>query len=280
VGAITAGQLSGKYGWPVLLAVVVGGLVALPIGVILGALTLRLGNLYVALVTLTFGLLMENLVFSRGTFVQHDLGVSLSRPSFARSDRAFSYLALIIFAIVALFIVNLRRSTTGMALTAVRSSEPSAKTIGVNVFQMKLIVAGLGAFVAGLGGAVYAVQRGVALPADFTTLAGVLWLAVLVTQGIRSNMAALIAGLSLTMVPALFQTYLTPTWGQIPPILFGLGAIAVARNPDGVLAMQARHVRGLISRLRSGQLAPAGALAAVDVAADAPATGVSAKVGQ
>jgi branched-chain amino acid transport system permease protein len=35
--------------------------------------------------------------------------------------------------------------------------------------------------------------------------------------------------------------------GNIPPILFGLGAIGVARNPDGVLAMQARQARALVA---------------------------------
>ena len=78
VGAVTAAQLATNHGWPVLLAVVAGGMVALPMGVIIGLLTIRLGDLYVALVTLTFGLLMENLVFSRNLFLHHGLGVNLN----------------------------------------------------------------------------------------------------------------------------------------------------------------------------------------------------------
>jgi branched-chain amino acid transport system permease protein len=276
VGAITAGQLSGVHGWPVLASIVVGGLIALPMGLILGSLTIRLGNLYVALVTLTFGLLMENLVFTRPVFLQQNLGVSITRPSFAASDKAFTYFALIIFAVVAVFIVNLRRSTTGMALTAVRSSEAGAKTTGISVFRMKVAVGGLGAFVAGVGGALYAVDRQVALPTDFATIGGALWLAVLVTQGIRSNMAALVAGLSLTIMPAIFQTYLPSKYGEIPQILFGLGAIAVARNPDGVLAMQARQFNGLVSRLRP----PRPVSVVAPVPADAATPSVSAKAGQ
>jgi len=58
----------------------------------------------------------------------------------------------VVFAVVGLFIVNLRRSTTGMALTAVKWSEPGSKTIGVSVLQTKVVVAGLAAFVAGVGG--------------------------------------------------------------------------------------------------------------------------------
>ena len=55
-------------------------------GVIVGFLSIRLGDLYVALVTLTFGLLMENLVFTLPSFVNQGLGLTLNRPSFATSD--------------------------------------------------------------------------------------------------------------------------------------------------------------------------------------------------
>ena len=83
VGALTTAQLANNHGWPVLAAVVVGGLVAVAIGAIVGFLSIRLGDLYVALVTLTFGLLMENLVFTLPSFVNQGLGLTLNRPGFA-----------------------------------------------------------------------------------------------------------------------------------------------------------------------------------------------------
>jgi branched-chain amino acid transport system permease protein len=250
IGALMAGQLAGNHGWPVLAALLAGGMVAAPFGVLIGLLTIRLGDLYVALVTLTFGLLMETLVFSRQTFLNNGLGLTLNRPHFANGDRAFTYLGLVVFAIIGLFIVNLRRSTTGMALTAVRWSDPASKTIGISVLQMKVLVAGLAAFVAGIGGALWAMSLDVAQPSNYATLAGVIWLAVLVTQGIRSNTAALVAGLTFTLLPGVAQAYLPSWFGNVPPILFGLGAVAVAKNPDGVIAMQARQLRGVLERIR------------------------------
>ena len=235
VGGLTASQLATNHGWPILAAIVVGGLVALPMGLLIGFLTIRLGDLYVALVTLTFGLLMENLVFTIGIFTNGGLGVNVVRPSFAVTDHAFAYVCLVAFAILALFILNLRRSTTGLALNAVRWSPPGARTLGISVVQMKIIVAGLGAMVAGIGGGFLVAAQTSAQPANFATFLGVVWLAALVTIGIRSNAAALVAGLSFTMLPALALAYL-PSWtGQLPPILFGLGAIGVAKFPDGSL---------------------------------------------
>jgi branched-chain amino acid transport system permease protein len=248
IGGLVCGQLAGAHGWPVLAGVVVGGLVAVPFGIVIGLATIRLGDLYVALVTLTFGLLMENLVFSRPIFLHQGLGVSLSLPSFASSPRAFTFVELGIFVVIGLFIVNIRRSTTGMALTAVRWSEPGAKTSGVSVLKMKVITAALAAFVAGVGGALFAVVQGVALPSNYDTLLGVAWLAVVVLVGIRSNVAALIAGLFTTLFPGIAQNYLPAWFQQIPPILFGLGAIGIAKNPDGMLAEYARQLRRVVER--------------------------------
>jgi len=243
VGGLTASQLATNHGWPILAAIVVGGLVALPMGLVIGFLTIRLGDLYVALVTLTFGLLMENLVFTIGIFTNGGLGVNVVRPSFAVTDHAFAYVCLVAFAILALFILNLRRSTTGLALNAVRWSPPGARTLGISVVQMKIIVAGLGAMVAGIGGGFLVAAQTSAQPANFATFLGVIWLAALVTIGIRSNAAALVAGLTFTMLPALALAYL-PSWtGQLPPILFGLGAIGVAKFPDGSLEQSGEMFR-------------------------------------
>ena len=168
-----------------------GGVVAGVIGVIIGLLTIRLGNLYIALVTLTFALLMERLVFTLDTFAQNGIGRVIVRPEFVSTDRGFLYLTLGVFAFFSVLIVNLRRSTTGLALNAVRWSETASRTMGLSVLQMKLLVSGLAAFVAGVGGGLYATQQKAAVPATYATLLGLAWLAVLVTFGVRSNIAAL-----------------------------------------------------------------------------------------
>jgi branched-chain amino acid transport system permease protein len=68
-------------------------------------------------------------------------------------------------------------------------------------------------------------------------------------------------------MPGVVQTYLPSRWAQLPPLLFGLGAILIAANPDGVVAMHARQLRGVTDRL----LAKRGAVADERIAAAAPA---------
>ena len=248
IGALTAAQLATHHGWPILLAVVGGGLAATVVGAVIGLLSIRLGDLYIALVTLTFGLLVENLVFTLPSFVNQGLGLNFNRPGFATSDRAMAYVCLAAFVLVAVFIVNVRRSTTGLALNAARWSEVAARTSGVSVVQMKVITGALAAGIAGLGGGLLAVSQTTIQPSEFATFAGVIWLAVLVTIGIRSIAAAMVAGLAFVMMPALSQAYLPGWTANCIPVLFGLGAISVARYPDGVLAEQSRRIRRLLPR--------------------------------
>jgi branched-chain amino acid transport system permease protein len=263
VGALTTAQLATEHGWPVMLALIMGGVVAAAIGLVLGLLTIRLGNLYVALVTLTFGLLMEQLVFKLDIFSKFGAGVALERPDLGAgplSDQAFTFFTLAIFAVIAILVVNLRRSTTGLAMNAVRWSETASRTMGLSVIQMKMLIAGLAAFVAGIGGGLFAMSTKQAVPLDYATLAGLVWLAILVTFGVRSNVAALLAGMIFVLSPAFVQTYLqlNTTWGQVPTLLFGLGAVAVAQNPEGTIHQQAMAFQRGLYKLTHAKSTPRG----------------------
>jgi branched-chain amino acid transport system permease protein len=260
-GALAAGQFVTDWHVPVLLAIVMGGVIAALAGAIIGLLTIKLGDLYVALVTLTFGLLVETLIFTRGNFLKGGVGVALSRPGFAQGDLAFAYLAFAVFVLFALLTLNLRRSTSGMALKAVRDSEVASQTLGLSVVQVKVIVGSLGAFVAAIGGGFLALDAGVAQPQSYATFAGLVWLAVVVTMGVRSIAGAAIAGTSFAVLPGIFQTYVPTRWGEVPAILFGLGAIGVARRPEGVVAYNGRQLRLLLARLESRRRHPGSPLA-------------------
>jgi branched-chain amino acid transport system permease protein len=205
VGAFTAASLATDAGWPVGLAVLAGALLAVPIGMLVAAISLRLGDVYLALATLAFALLMENLVFAREEFSNFGTGVELFRPvifDIDFNDRVNFYVLLcVIFFIIAVLAVNLRRATTGLVFAAMRSSEEASATVGISVVRAKLLAFGVSAFVAGLGGAMFAMTIGRAAPASFNVLAGIVWLAIVVTWGVRSVLGALLAGLLFAIAP-------------------------------------------------------------------------------
>jgi len=248
IGAVVTAELATNHGWSVLAGVLAGGLVCAVLGAVIGFATLRLGDLYVALVTLAFGLLVDNLVFQINSINNFGAGIAVPPPAFATTDTKLSWLELAIFCLLALAVATLRRSTFGFAVSAVRWSEPAARMTGLSVVATKVWVSALAATAAGIGGGLIAIYTAAAVPQSFATFSGLIWMAVLVTIGVRSTSAALIAGLSFAFIPELFATYLPTSWGEVPPALFGLGAVLVARNPEGTLAMHARQLEHLLSR--------------------------------
>jgi branched-chain amino acid transport system permease protein len=112
----------------------------------------------------------------------------------------------------------------------------------------KVALGTFSAFIAGVGGGLLAMYALAAIPTSYDTFVGLTWLAVLVTTGIRTSTAALVAGLIFSFVPELFLTYLPASWGEVPPALFGLGAVLVARNPEGTIAIHARQLERLFRR--------------------------------
>jgi branched-chain amino acid transport system permease protein len=138
-----------------------------------------------------------------------------------------------------------------LALNAARWSEAGARTSGISVVQMKVIAGGMAALIAGIGGGLLALAQTTFQPSEFATFAGVVWLAILVTIGVRSNAAALIAGLTFVFPSALLQYYFSTVTilPNLLPVLFGLGAISAAKYPDGALAENSRKLRSLVLRL-------------------------------
>src|SRR5580700_2750267 len=249
IGGLAAAQLNSTYHLPVLLGVLVGAVLAGACGLVVGLLTARMGNLYAALATLTLALLLSAIVFQLNVFLQYGAGVTVSRPSFAESNVSLTYLTLAVFVAISLFIAAIRRSTSGLALSAIRATETGARSAGVSVVRLKIGLWALAAAVAGVGGGMYVIYNGVALPQSFDAIVGLTWFAVVITNGRRSNNAALAAGLFYVFIPQIFATYLAPSWGPLPTLLFGAGAVLLARNPDGIITMNGRQLAALGRRL-------------------------------
>ncbi len=252
IGGFTAAKLATDSGWPIGLAILMGAIVAVPVGLVVAGLSLRLGDLYLALATLAFSQLVENLVFARDDFDNFGTGVEILRPEILGIDfdnrTSFFLLLAATFCVAALAVMNLRRSTTGLVLASMRASEPASATIGISIIRSKMLTFAVSAFVAGLGGGMYALAIGRAAPGSFNVLVGIVWLAIVVTWGVRSVVGALIAGLLFAVIPQLVSLHLSEGWTDVPTMLFGLGAIALAREPRGVLFDVANRHR--LRRLR------------------------------
>jgi ABC-type branched-subunit amino acid transport system ATPase component len=131
---------------------------------------------------------------------------------------------------------------------------------------------------AGLGGALLAYGAGGAQPTTWPTFIGLVWLMVAMIQGVRRPAAAVIGGLLTALFPRVLEIGF---WGlvpevsdpTIPTILFGLGCIALANQPDGALhgiSMQ-NYMRREKRRRRKAAALAAKSAPAVTTPAAAPA---------
>jgi branched-chain amino acid transport system permease protein len=139
---------------PALLAVLVGGLVGVVLGLLLTPL-LRLSGAYFAIANLAASLAVLHLVANPAleSITKGPYGVSLTgtfNPSFAY------FTALVVLAFTLGGVVYLRNSGFGLALQAVREDSVSAAMAGVNVVKMRVIAWLVSALIAGLAGGTYA----------------------------------------------------------------------------------------------------------------------------
>ena len=228
---------------------IVGGLIALPVR--------RLGALALALATFSLALVADQVVFQISALSNGQSGYLFGVPSLTvfgqtifnfGNPREEVIVLLVIFGLVTLVIRNFQRSASGRAMFAVRSSPAAAGASGIVAARSQVSIFALSAAIAGLGGALMGVTYNSFTNTTATSLLGLTWLAAAVTFGVRRPGGALIAGLSVVGTTQLFETIANWSWvphdfallttsTYFPSILFGMGAINLAMNPDGVLAL-------------------------------------------
>jgi branched-chain amino acid transport system permease protein len=251
VGAFTAGHLAGTHGQHFLLAVVVGMLLAAPLGIVVGLVSLRLSGLYLALATLAFALVMDNIVFNRNDVSGGLTGITVPRPEFFglsfTGRAAFYELVVVVFGLVAIAAYALRQGPVGRRLHIVRDSPLAASTLGVNLTVTKIVVFVAGAMVAALGGAFYGALQQAITPQDFMWSAS-LELLLLVVLGGRSLIAGAVIAGTVYVIPYLpgIPTKIV----ELIPLLIAVGVIGLAQEPEGTVALARRQTRYVLGVLR------------------------------
>ena len=273
IGGLGTAQLATIYHVPVLLALLVASVAAIPAGMLISILAIRLGHLYLALGTLAFAFAMEQLVFPVQRFYNYGFGVSVAQPAFLHSSIQFTYFAMALFGLACLALTMIRRSTLGLNLAAVRCSQPAAVSSGLNVTWYKVLSFSIGAFLAALGGGLVVLYLGAAETLNFATLTGLFWLVVIVTLGVRTNSSAALGGLAAVMLPAFWSEHFGVSVADVPTVLFGLSAIGVASEPRGAVVQMRNNLRYLtrLMRGRRDDRSPPPAPAAVSTATEVSA---------
>ena len=245
VGAFTAGQLATHFGTALLAGVVAGAVLAGLVGGIVAIPSLRLGGISLALLTLAFALLGDNVLFQYSWSGNGASGLSVPRPtigdlSFAGSG-AFFWLALVVLALAAGVVWLLQHGSVGGELGALRASEVGAESIGIDVRRLRVIAFMLSAALAGVGGALYASLEQTVSPTDFNYEFSLIFVVIVATVGVYSVAGAIEAGLAYTVLQQLINN-LPGRFGSLVALIFGLAAVTYVRHPEGAVEYARRWV--------------------------------------
>jgi branched-subunit amino acid ABC-type transport system permease component len=226
VGACAMGHLTSGGHVPWALALVLAGLITVPVGALVAIPAIRMSGLYLALATLGFGILMQDVVFPTRWMFGSALSVTAPRPRLGAfngsHDKQLYYLVLVVAVISLGIIAAVVRSRLGRLLRAMAETPTMLATHGLNVNMTRLIVFCVSSFFAGVAGALVVTQFGSASGVGYGPIQSLLFLAVLAICGTRIIRSSVLAAGLLAVLPGYLTTF------SVDRQTFAFGAIAVA----------------------------------------------------
>lgn len=206
IGAYTAVH-GARNGIPWEIAVVLGGFMAMAVGVVFAFAALRVKGLYLALSTLALQFVMD-WVISHVPAISGGVGATLQAPAMrllgqaVRSEVGLYYVALGWALLVTLFMLNLRRTALGRALVAVREKDYAAAVIGVQSFRYKLVAFATSSFIGGVSGAVliFTFYKAVT-PEQFAVNVSIELLAMVIVGGLASIIGSWFGAAFILLLP-------------------------------------------------------------------------------
>ncbi len=218
------------------------------IGMLFAFPALRLSGDYLAIVTLGAGeivrIALNNLDPVTGgpnglLGIDHPtLHFGNWRMDFGVQSEPYYFLVLILILLVIFSLKRIEDSPLGRAWVAIREDELAASCMGVNPLAAKLWAFGIGGFIAGIAGAVFAAKQGTVSPDSFDFVVSVMVLAMIVLGGMGNITGVLLGAFTLSLLPEFLRGF-----DIYRMLLFGIAMILMMLlRPQGI-AGEARHQR-------------------------------------
>jgi ABC-type branched-subunit amino acid transport system permease subunit len=229
IGGATMAHLVGQH-VPWTLAVLLAGLVTVPVGALIAIPAIRLSGLYLGLATLGFGILLAQYFYGKGYLFGTSGNVSTARPLGFSSDKAYYYVLLAFVLAAIVLVVTIERSRLGRLLRGLADSPVALSTLGTSVNVTRVLVFCISAFLAGTSGALTACIFAKTGPDSFNYVQSIIVLAIFAISGRSTITAAIVAPLISVIPPAYISSAKTADWLQVG---FGAAAIAAALLSQG-----------------------------------------------
>jgi branched-chain amino acid transport system permease protein len=248
VGAYAAGIVATRYGWPMLPAILAGGVCAAVAGLVVGVPSLRLKGLYLAITTMAFAVIINHLILNGDELTGGSEGLQVTQPALFGTpliaERGYYYVVLAVLVLAVFATLNLQRSRVGRALMAIRDHDIAARAMGVDLVRWRLLAFTVSAFYTGIAGGLLAYYTRYLNVDSFGLLVSIEALSMLIVGGLGSVAGALLGtvfifvlneGLGL-LFGALGSGLLSTDAFEIKGIVYGLAIVLFLRfEPDGLI---------------------------------------------
>jgi branched-chain amino acid transport system permease protein len=209
IGAYSTAILSSKAGWPFWMCLSASGSLAALIGCAIGIPCLRLKGLYLAMATMSFGVVVEFVIITWEKLTGGVRGLNVAKVNFLGfildSDTKIYYFLLILTALSILAVKNLVRTRVGRAFVAIRDRDIAAEVIGVNITAYKVLAFTISSFFAGIAGGMYAYTMGYIQPDLFTLLLSIQYLTMIIVGGMGSILGSIFGAVFIVLIPELIK---------------------------------------------------------------------------
>lgn len=205
VGAFAAAYSLTVKGVPFFATFALAGLVGAAFALLMGLVALRITGLYLALITLVFGLTLEESLFEVGWLTNAGAGQRADRPEFLFSDANFFYFCLAFLVAAAYLDHRILKSKTGRALLALKDNERVAEAFGINVTLYKLIAFVLSGALAGIAGALLAYRIGIVTASGLGFTLALTFVLMTVVGGLGSRLGVILGASLFASLGFLFE---------------------------------------------------------------------------
>jgi branched-chain amino acid transport system permease protein len=236
IGSYTTAILT-AHGVPFILALPAAGIAAGIVGVCIGRPILHLTGLYLAIATMGFAFIIDEILVRWESLTKGNMGYYLQPPSVGPlifdSEKKFFYLALVVLILTLLAARNILRAPLGRAMIAIRDSEIASEAIGINLAKFKTMAFAISAFFTGIAGCLYGHKVLFINPESYTIVLSVELLAMVIIGGLGSLHGAVFGAAFFIFLPQLIvmtkdymPSYLQKQTGM-EAALFGLLIVLV-----------------------------------------------------
>jgi branched-chain amino acid transport system permease protein len=218
IGAFVSANVVTELKLPFVVGLVAAGLTGALSCLILGAVALRVRGLYLAIVTLAYGLLAESSLFLIRPLTGGGAGVEAPRPELFADSRNYAWLCLGVLALLYLFDIRLLKSKAGRAILAIRDDERVAASFGINVTGYKLLAFVICGTYAGLAGALFAHWLTQVVSVPFSLQLALTFVLMTVVGGLGSRIGVVIGGAFFALIDPLLEFFYVSVIGRIAGI--------------------------------------------------------------